>query len=98
MFVVGLLLILAGALGIVAAVFGSSGSATLLDQDLNALTIFLLGVASGVAVLWGFGISKYGAKRSMQHRRESKKLQELSDKLDQADAERRKDVDDNTAI
>ena len=52
MFMVGVLLILAGGLAIVAAVFGSEGSATLLDRDLNALTIFLLGLGSGVAVWW----------------------------------------------
>jgi hypothetical protein len=91
MFVVGLLLILAGALGVLAAVFSSSETATLLGQDLSALTIFLLGAGSAAAVLWGLSIARYGAKRSMQHRRESKKLQELSEKLDAADAERRKD-------
>jgi hypothetical protein len=98
MFVLGLLLILAGAVGVLSAVFSSSGTATFLGQDLSALAIFLLGVGSAMAVLWGLGIARFGAKRSMQHRRESKKLQELSDKLDKADDERRKDIDDNNAI
>ena len=94
MFMVGVLLILAGGLAIVAAVFGSEGTATLLDRDLNALTIFLLGLGSGVAVWWGVSIARFGARRSLKHRRESKELQELSEKLDKADEERRREVDD----
>ena len=95
MFMVGVLLVLAGGLVIVAAVFGSEGSATLLDRDLNALTIFLLGLGSGVAVWWGYAIARLGLRRSLRHRRESKELQELSEKLDKADEQRRRDVDDD---
>ena len=98
MFLVGVLLVLAGALLIVAAVFGSEGTAVFLSQDLSALAIFLIGIGSGVAILWGLSIARFGVKRSLQHRRESKKLQELSEKLDKADEERRKDIDDNTTI
>ena len=98
MFVAGLLLILLGALAIVAAVFGSDGSAEFLGQDWSALTIFLIGVAAGVAVLWGYSISKFGVKRSIRHRRESKQLEELSEKLDRVDEDKRRDVDDNNAI
>src|SRR5215211_7395295 len=98
MFVAGLLLILLGALAIVAAVFGSDGSAEFLGQDCSALTIFLIGVAAGVAVLWGYSISKFGVKRSMRHRRESKQLEELSEKLDRVDEDKRRDIDDNNAI
>ncbi len=94
MFMVGVLLILAGGLAIVAAVFGSEGSATMLDRDLDALTIFLLGLGAGVAVWWGISIARFGARRSLKHRRESKELQELSEKLDKADEERRREVDD----
>ena len=94
MFMVGVLLILAGGLAIVAAVFGSEGSATMLDRDLDALTIFLLGLGAGVAVWWGVSIARFGARRSLKHRRESKELQELSEKLDKAEEERRREVDD----
>ena len=48
-----------------------------------------------MAVLWGYSITKFGIKRSLQHRRESKQLQELSEKLDQVDEEKRRDVDDD---
>jgi hypothetical protein len=91
MLILGLLLIAAGVVAIVAAVATASGTAELLGTDLGALTIFLVGVGSGVAVLWGFGITKFGTRRSLQHRRESKRLGELSDKLDRVEAERRHD-------
>ena len=94
MFVVGLLLVLLGALAIVAAIFGSEGTAAFLSFDVSALGIFLVGLAAGVAILWGYSIAKFGVKKSMQHRRESKKLEELSEKLDRVDEEKRRDVDD----
>ena len=54
MLVVGLLLIVAGALAIVAAGFTSaSGTVELLGIDVSALTLFLIGVGSGVAILLG---------------------------------------------
>ena len=95
MFVVGLLLVLFGALAIVAALFGSEGTAEFLGMDLSAFGIFVIGLAAGVAILWGYTIAKFGVKRSMQHRRESKQLQELSEKLDKADEEKRREVDDD---
>jgi hypothetical protein len=95
MFVVGLLLVLFGALAIVAALFGSEGKAEFLNTDLSAFAIFLIGLASGVAILWGYSIAKFGIKKSMQHRRESKQLQELSEKLDKVDEEKRREVDDD---
>jgi small-conductance mechanosensitive channel len=95
MFVVGLLLILIGALAIVAALFGSEGTAEFLNAELSPFAIFVIGLASGVAILWGYSIAKFGIKKSMQHRRESKKLQELSEKLDQVDEAKRREVDDD---
>ena len=49
MFVVGLLLILLGALAIVAAVFGSEGTAEFLSVDLSAFGIFVIGLVDGLA-------------------------------------------------
>jgi uncharacterized membrane protein YbhN (UPF0104 family) len=95
MFVVGLLLVIFAVLAIVAAVFGSEGTAEFLNMDLSAFAIFLIGLASGVALLWGYSVAKFGIKKSMQHRRESKQLQELSEKLDRVDEEKRRDVDDD---
>lgn len=99
MFILGLLLIAGGALLVVAAVFTAeitaSGQLEVLGTEIGALTLFLLGVGAGVAVLWGLGISKFGAKRSLAKRREAKKIDELSAKLDHAEAERRRDIDEN---
>ena len=95
MVIFGLLLILLGALAIVAAVFVSKGSAELLGIDMSALAIFLVGVAAGAAVLWGFSILKYGTKRGLAQRKERKQLSELSEKLDRIDPDRRSD--DETA-
>ncbi len=94
MVVLGVVLIALGAVVIVAAVFDLTGSAALLSIDLSAVTVFLLGVAAGVAVLWGFGILRFGTKRSLQRRREAKKLEELSQKLDRVEAERKHDERD----
>jgi len=60
MFVVGLLLVLLGALAIVCAIFGSEGTAAFLSFDVSAFGIFLIGLAAGVAILWGYSIAKYG--------------------------------------
>lgn len=91
----GLLLILLGALVIVAVVFDiDSIRVELLGTEISALALFLLGVGSGVAILWGFGILKFGTKRSLRHRREQKELAELNAKLDRAEAEERKDDGD----
>ncbi len=85
MVVLGLLLIGVGVFGILAAVFSSSGTASFLGADLGARTIFLLGVAAGVAILWGFTITKLGARRSLRHRRDSRRLRQLSERADPAD-------------
>ena len=59
-----------------AALLSSSGSATFLGADLGASMIFLLGLASGLAVLWGYSITKLGARRSWRLRRENRHLRE----------------------
>ncbi len=88
----GLLLILLGALAIVAVVFDlETVQVDLLGAEISSMTVFFIGVASGVAILWGFGILKFGTKRTLQHRREQKELAELNEKLDKADAERKAD-------
>ncbi len=97
MLILGLLLIALGALAIVVVVFDASGSVEVLGNDLTAVTIVLGGVAAGLAILWGFGILKFGTKRSLARRRESKKLTELSEKLDKVEAERRDHDDDDSA-
>ena len=88
MIVLGLLLVLAGLLVVLAAVLSTDGTATMLGNELTALTIFLLGLASGIAVLWGYVVVKFGARRTLQRRREHRQLTELSQKLDRVEADR----------
>jgi hypothetical protein len=92
MLVLGLLLIAAGALAILAALGTADGTdVELLGVDVSAVALFLIGVGSGAAILWGFAITKFGTKRSLRQRRESKRLSELSEKLDKHEADRRED-------
>ena len=84
MIVLGLLLIAGGLIAVTAALFSSSGSATLLGADLGAATIFFLGLAAGVAVLWGYSITKLGARRSWRLRRENRQLREQNARATQA--------------
>ncbi|WP_193611104.1 hypothetical protein [Nocardioides lijunqiniae] len=97
MLILGLLLVAGGALLIVAAVFTAEltngGKLELLGTEVGALLLFLLGVGAGVAILFGISVSKFGAKRQLARRRETNKLNELNEKLDRADAERRRDLD-----
>ena len=98
MLLLGLILIALGALAIVAAVFTVEivgGDIELLGVEVTPLGLFLIGVGAGVAVLWGFAIFKWGTRRGLARRREQKKLSELSEKLDRADAERRNDMDEH---
>jgi len=89
MVVLGLILMALGAVAIVAALFTAQGSVELLGTDISALAMFFVGLGAGLAILWGFGFSKWGTKRTLRQRRESKRLDELSQKLEQREAEQR---------
>ena len=78
MVALGLVLIIVGAIAILAALFVSEGRAELLGMDLTALTIFLIGAAAGACVIWGISILKWGTKRSIASRRERRELQKLA--------------------
>lgn len=96
MFVIGLVLIVLGAVAIIGAVTSSEGTVNVVGfDDLTALTMFLAGLASGVAILLGLAIMRFAARRSMKHRREQKKLAELSDQLDRVHQDRRHDQDED---
>ena len=93
MVVLGLVLIGLGVVIVLAALLSGDGTAEMLGNDLTALTIFLLGLAAGAAILWGVGILRYGTKRSLERRREHRQLTELSEKLDRV--EHRDEGDDD---
>ncbi|HET9840663.1 MAG TPA: hypothetical protein VFQ01_01560 [Nocardioides sp.] len=77
MVVLGLLLLAAGALAVLAAVFGTSGSASFLGADLGGTSVFFLGVAATLAVLCGLVLTRAGTGRALRHRREHRRLRAL---------------------
>src|SRR3954465_13473138 len=93
MVILGLGLIILGGIAVLSAVFvsGSGPGGELLGFEVTTLESFLIGVAAGAAILWGFSILKWGTRRSLAHRRERKELTELNQKLERAEAERRAD-------
>ena len=94
MVVLGLILIGLGAVAIVAALFTAEGSnVELLGTDISALAMFFVGLGAGLAILWGFGFTKWGTKRSLRARRESKQLSELHEKLEKREADERRDAE-----
>ena len=91
MVILGLLLIVLGVVAIAAAVFVGQGTAMILGIEMSALTIFVAGVATGAAILWGITLMRVGAKRTLQHRRDRKERNQLARKLEQVEAERRRE-------
>ena len=77
MVVLGLLLLAAGVVAILAAMFSTSGTATFLGVDLGAGTLFFLGVAATLALLCGLVLTRAGTGRAIRHRRESRRLRAL---------------------
>lgn len=96
MVILGLVLILLGGLAIVSAVFAldiDSSGIQYLTIGVSPFALFLIGLIAGVAILWGFSLAKWGGKRGLARRREDKRMSELSEKLDDAEARRRRDDD-----
>lgn len=89
----GLALMLLGVLAVLAALFVSEPGrgGELLGFDVTTLGAFLVGVAAGAAILWGFGILKWGTKRGLAQRREHKRLTELNERLDRVEAENKRE-------
>ena len=97
MVILGLILIALGALAIVCGLFTAridDGNLQLLGQDISPVALFLIGVGSAVAIWWGLWIFKAGTKRSWARRKEHKRLEDLSQKLDDVDDRRRMDVEE----
>lgn len=95
MVILGLALIGLGALAVVAALFTAEGTnVELLGTDISAMAMFFVGLGAGLAILWGFGFTKWGTKRTLRQRRESKQLSELHEKLERHEAGERKDGSD----
>jgi len=96
MVIIGLVLIALGAVAIVCGVFTAEidgQNLKLAGIELSPTALFIVGVAAAVAIWWGLWLLKSGSKRSWARRKEQKRLEELSQKLDNVDANRRMDVD-----
>ena len=98
MLIVGLLLIALGVGVVVAAVFTaeiSGGDLDVIGIGLSPAALFLLGLVAGLCILLGLLVSKAGVRSEWRQRKEQKKYRQLSEKLDHAEAERRRDLDGN---
>ena len=98
MVILGLLLVVAGVAGLLISIFGASvdhgdRSTEILNWNVAPATLVIWGAVSTLLVVMGLWCIKYGAKQGWKHRKEQKKLNELSEKLERAEAERRSDED-----
>lgn len=99
MVIIGLLLLIIGVLGILAGVFGSDydvdgkdrRTTEIIGINVDPEVLFLVGVASGLLVIAGLWFMKTGAKHGWKRRQEQKRLSDLSQKLDEVEAERRRE-------
>lgn len=96
MVILGMLLIILGAIAVLSAIFVSEGSGELLGIEMSSLAIFLIGVAAGAAILWGFTILKWGTKRGLAHRSERKQLIKRQREIDKRDAKQQGHADGGT--
>jgi hypothetical protein len=94
MVILGLLLIILGVIAILSAIFVSEGTNELLGMEMGSLAVFLVGVAAGASLLWGYSILKWGTKRGLAQRRERKEIGVLNERLKRADAERHDETPD----
>jgi hypothetical protein len=98
MLILGLVVVGLGVALVIAAFFTaevSGGQLEIVGTEVGAVTLFVLGVAAGVAILFGLSLTKFGARRTWRQRREHQRLNELSEKLNRVEAERRGNQDDH---
>ncbi|MEX0426350.1 hypothetical protein AB3X52_01875 [Nocardioides sp. DS6] len=90
MLVLGLVLMAFAVVAFCAGVFaaGDHGDASLLGIHVGATAVFLVGFCAGLALLFGFSLTKWGGKRQFRQARERRRLQGLAQQLDRAEAER----------
>ncbi len=95
MLLLGLLLIAVGAVLVIGGVFASEvsgGQVEILGIDMSPMAFFLVGTAAGACILLGLSVARWGARRELKQRKE---LDELSEKLDRAEAGRRRELDED---
>ena len=102
MVVFGLVLVVLGAVVVVLGLFTSEvkfedNEATVEIANVNLSTegLFLAGVIAAALILVGLWAIKLGAKMNWKQRKEQKRINELSEKLDKADLDRRRQDDED---
>jgi hypothetical protein len=99
MAILGLLLLVLGAVLVVLGLFTSDvddGTVQIANVDLSTEGLFLAGVTAAALIFIGLWAIKLGAKMGWKHRKEQKRLNELSDKLERSEAARRRDDGDDS--
>ena len=66
------------------------------NVNLSTEGLFLAGVVAAALILVGLWAIKLGAKMGWKHRKEQKRLNELSEKLDKVELERRRQDDEDS--
>ncbi|WP_340539187.1 hypothetical protein [Nocardioides sp. GXZ039] len=97
MLIVGLVIILIGVILVVGGLFTADVSGTdveIFGIAMSPTILFLAGLLAGLCLLFGLSVSKFGAKRELKQRKEQRKIDDLSAKLDRAEARRGRDLDD----
>lgn len=98
MVVLGVLLLVLGVAGLLVSFFGADvdadGSTEIISWHLSPGTLVLWGAVSTLLVVAGLWCLKTGARQGWRHRKEQKRLRELSDRLERAEADRRPDETD----
>ncbi|MEP6815265.1 MAG: hypothetical protein ABI873_06935 [Marmoricola sp.] len=89
MVVAGIVLVIIAVLLFLAGLFGGGGQKVKLDLgvfnlDLPPAALFLLGIIAMLILFIGLGTMRLGARRAKAHRRDRKKVDELSRQLDAA--------------
>jgi len=74
--------------GLFGAGDGSAGheAATLIGIHLGATTVFILGFVSGLLLLFGFSLTKWGGKRQFRQAKERRRLQGLANRLEEVES------------
>lgn len=103
MVVFGLVLVALGAVLVILGLFTSEvkfedNEATVEIANVNLSTegLFLAGVVAAALLLVGLWAIKLGAKMGWKHRKEQKRLSELSEKLDRVELEKRRQDDEGS--
>jgi hypothetical protein len=104
MVVFGLILLVLGVALLLSGLFGtdydqdtsdpSLTTTELLGVNMGPEVVFLLGAVAGALILLGLWFMKSGTQRGWRRRKEQRRLEDLSEKLDRAEAERRGDEPD----